>query len=242
LTYSLQTPDKGRYGSPRIYDQLIEEKWRVSRKRVSRLMREDGLVAFKKKRTVKTTDSKHDKYIHKNIVQRNFKTKRPNQIWASDITYVRTWEGWVYLAVIMDIFSRRIVGWFAANHMREELALEALERALGARVLEKHPIHHSDRGVQYAANEYQRILKSRRIQCSMSGKGNCFDNAVVESFFATLKKELVYRNVYRTRREAIFSINEYISMYYNCKRKHSTLGNKTPMQYEEEVNAMKKVA
>lgn len=230
---SLFAEHRGRYGSPRIHDTLHDEGFRTSRKRICRIMVEEKLIAQKKRKFVKTTNSDHHNPVVQNLLQQDFSAQHPNQKWASDITYIRTWEGWVYLAVIMDLYSRRIVGWSAANHMREELVLEALGRALGNRCVNEKLIHHSDRGVHYTANEYQRILRGYKIQCSMSGKGNCFDNAVVESFFATLKKELVYRSIYRTRQEGMFSIHQYIGTYYNSRRKHSSLGNKTPMEYEQ---------
>jgi putative transposase len=222
------------YGSPRIHQDLKEDGVRVSRKRVARLMREEGIAAHIPKRFRKTTDSKHDHPVASNILDRRFSAlERPNQVWACDITYVWTWQGWVYLAVVMDLFSRRIVGWKAGDHMRTELVIEALNMALGQRCLDGGTLlHHSDRGSQYASRTYQELLEANGIECSMSRKGDCWDNAVVESFFGTLKCELILRRSWSTRRAVVEAIGEYIELFYNSHRRHSSLGFKSPNQFE----------
>ena len=223
---------RGIYGSPRIHAALVEDGERVSRKRVARLMREENICGNLPRRFVRTTDSKHDHPITENLLDRQFDIEQPDKVWAGDITYVRTWEGWLYLAVVIDLCSRKVVGWAAHDHMRTDLVLCALNNALGIRQPEPGLMHHSDRGSQYAAGEYQAQLKDAGIVCSMSRKGNCWDNAVVESFFGTLKTELVYRKVFATRRQAKEEIADYIELFYNPRRRHSSLGYISPMQYE----------
>jgi putative transposase len=156
----------------------------------------------------------------------------PNRAWAGDITYVRTWEGWLYLAVVIDLYSRRVVGWSMQSHMRTTLVLDALTMAMGQRLPGAGLLAHSDRGCQYTSDDYQRVLRDQGITCSMSGRGNCWDNAAVESFFSTLKKELVYRTTWASRREAASAIHEYIEVFYNRRRRHSTLGYLSPAAYE----------
>ncbi len=220
------------YGSPRVYDKLRKRGEAVSRKRVARIMREQGLSAKPRKRFRRTTDSSHGLPVAENLLARNFIVDGPDKVWVSDITYVRTWEGWLYLAVVIDLFSRRAVGWAVADHMRTELALEALRMAIRHRRPPPGLIHHSDRGSQYASESYQDELKRCGAICSMSRKGDCWDNAVAESFFATFKGDLIYREVWPTRRRTIAAIMEYIACFYNAKRSHSTLGNMSPMEYE----------
>lgn len=220
------------YGSPRILSDIKELGFHTSRRRVARLMREEGLLAAPRKRFKVTTHSEHSLDIAKNIIDREFSIKTPDTVWATDITYVRTWEGWLYLAVVVDLFSRRIVGWSMATHMRTELALGALNMALGRRSPAHKMHHHSDRGSQYASHDYRNALSANNIVCSMSRKGNCWDNAVVESFFASLKKELVYRKPWATTRRSRMAIVEYIEVFYNRKRKHSTLGYLSPEEFE----------
>ena len=221
-----------RYGSPRIHADLQADGRHVGRKRVARLMREEGLEGQRKRRFRVTTDSKHSYPVAANALNRNFTTSAPNKAWVTDITYIWTREGWIYLAAILDLFSRRVVGWSADSYMDRTLAVDALGMALRTRRPEPGLIHHSDRGVQYASRDYQRQLSAHGIVCSMSGKGDCWDNAVAESFFSTLKAELVYRTDYVSRSQAFASIFEYIEAFYNGRRRHSTLGYVSPVEHE----------
>jgi len=223
---------RGTYGSPRVLDDLKERGFEVGRRRVARLMAENGITGTPPKRFKRTTDSKHNEAIADNILEREFTVEAPDTVWMTDITYVRTWEGWMYLAVVVDLFSRRVVGWSMATHMRTELVLDALRMALGRRCPVASLLHHSDRGSQYASGDYRRALANNNIVCSMSRKGDCWDNAVVESFFATLKKELVHRRPWPTVRAAREAIVEYIEVFYNRKRKHSSLGYCSPATFE----------
>jgi transposase InsO family protein len=223
---------KSRYGSPRLTDELRDAGEKVSRKRVIRLMQEQDLCALVPKKFKKTTDSKHDLPVAENVVARDFNPDAPNKLWAADISYVRTWEGWLYLAVVLDLYSRRVVGWAMADHMRTELPLEALQMALRGHSIAPGLIHHSDRGSQYASNAYQKALANSGMVCSMSRKGDCWDNSVVESFFATLKNELSYRRSWPTLAITKEAIDEYIGTFYNCVRRHSAAGNMSPMAYE----------
>lgn len=223
---------RGTYGSPRVLDDLKEGGFEVGRRRVARLMAEEGITGTPPKPFKRTTDSKHDHDIADNILDREFSVDAPDTAWATDITYVHTWEGWMYLAVVVDLFSRRIVGWAMATHMRTELVLGALEMALGRRAPALGMLHHSDRGSQYASHDYRDALRKNNIVCSMSRKGDCWDNAVVESFFATLKKELIHRRPWGTVRAVREAIVEYIEVFYNRKRKHSTLGYLSPAAFE----------
>lgn len=222
---------RGTYGSPRILRDLQAEGERVGRKRVARLMKEQNIEGCRPRRYRVTTDSAHTEPVAPNLVARDFAPGGPDQVWAADITYIRTWEGWLYLAVIIDLWSRRVVGWSMADHMRTQLALDALEMALGHR----RPTaltHHSDRGSQYASIAYRAALSEHGIECSMSRKGDCWDNAVPESFFATLKTELVDRRPWPTRSEARLAIHEYIGGWYNRSRRHSFLGYRSPIDFE----------
>jgi putative transposase len=189
------------YGSPRVHDALKDEGISTSRKRVARLMRERDLAAQQPKRFRVTTNSRHALPIAANLLQRNFRAAAPDRVWAADISYVWTWEGWMYLAVVIDLFSRRVVGWALADHMRTDLAISALQLALGRRRPGAGLIHHSDRGSQYASAQYQQLLAQHDIVSSMSRKGDCWDNAVVESFFGTIKTELVDRFSWPTRND-----------------------------------------
>jgi putative transposase len=222
----------GTYGSPRILDDLKERGFDVGRRRVARLMAENGITGTPPKPFKRTTDSKHNHAIADNVLNREFTADAPDKSWATDITYVRTWEGWMYLAVVIDLFSRRVVGWSMATHMRTELVMDALTMALGHRMPAASMVHHSDRGSQYASKDYRAALRDNGIVCSMSRKGNCWDNAVVESFFATLKKELIHRRPWATVRAARQAIVHYIEIFYNRKRKHSTLGYVSPAKFE----------
>lgn len=222
------------YGTPRIHVELKEDNISCSRKRVSRLMRENDIQA-KQKRKFKaaTTDSNHSLPIAENKVQQNFIVSKPNEVWTSDISYVWTEEGWLYLAIVLDLFSRQIVGWAMEPRMTKELVMSALLMAYWKRKPKTGLTHHSDRGSQYASYGFQGLLSELGMQCSMSGKGCCYDNAVAESFFHTLKVELVYGNTFKTREQAKSAIFEYIECFYNPIRKHSTLGYCAPIQFEQ---------
>jgi len=222
------------YGSRRIYRELRARGVRCSRARVERLMREAGITPPRRRRFRKTTDSDHALPVAENLLDRDFSSSVPNQRWVTDITYIWTLEGWLYLAVVLDLFSRRIVGWAMDRTLRaENLTLRALHMALFGRDPKAGLLHHSDRGSQYACKGYQDLLALRGITCSMSRRGNCWDNAVVESFFATLKLELVYLSVFTTRAEARAAIFEYIEAFYNRKRRHSYLGYLSPADFEK---------
>jgi transposase InsO family protein len=224
---------RGTYGSPRVRDELVDQGVRIGRKRVARLMRELGLRGVCPRKFRVTTDSDHDHPIAENLLDRNFEASKPNEKWTTDITYVWTGEGWLYLAVVMDLYSRRIVGWSAADHMETSLCLDALRKALALRMDVEGLIHHSDRGVQYASAGYREALDAADIECSMSRRANCWDNAVAESFFGTLKNELIYRRPWLDRESARDAISEYIEVFYNRIRRHSTIGNISPAKFEE---------
>ena len=224
---------RGRYGSPRVHVELrTQHGIRVGRKRVARLMRLKNLVARRKRRFRKTTDSNHAFAVAPNRLKRNFNVNAPNRAWVADITYLWTREGWLYLAVILDLFSRRVVGWAMADHLRAELALSALRMALLRRRPKRGLIHHSDRGVQYACNDYRAVLRAHGIKCSMSRKGDCWDNAVAESFFGTMELELVDESDWKTREEATAAVFEYVEAFYNGKRIHSSAAYLSPAQFE----------
>jgi len=220
------------YGSPRVLRDLREKGIRVSRKRVARLMRERGFVARRRRRFQATTDSKHAFPVAANVLMREFQVEAPNTAWVTDITYVGTQEGWLYLAVILDLFSRRVVGFAMSDRITRELVLEALRRALVQRPGVRDLIHHSDRGSQYASHDYRRALERAGITCSMSRRGNCWDNAVAESFFGTLKVELLHELPLPTRAQAEEAIAEYIEDFYNVLRRHSSLDYQSPLAFE----------
>ena len=232
---AVHSENRGVYGSPRICDELRADGEKVSKKRVARLMREKGLTGKAPRRFRRTTDSSHGLPVAENILARNFAVDMPNEAWVGDITYVRTWEGWLYAAVVLDLYSRRVVGWAVADHMRTELALDALKMAVDLRRPGRGLIHHSDRGSQYASLGYRAELDRHGIVCSMSRKGDCWDNAVAESFFATLKGELIERACWPTKARARAAIIEYIACFYNSKRSHSVLGYTSPVEYEMSV-------
>jgi transposase InsO family protein len=225
---------KQTYGSPRIYRELRARGVRCDKARVERLMRENRITPPRKRRYRVTTDSNHKNPVAPNVLQRDFTSPAPNRLWAGDITYVWTWAGWLYLAVVLDLFSRRVVGWAMDSKLdTESLTLRALHMALTDRVPDRGLVHHSDRGTQYTSQAYQDVLAARGIVCSMSRRGDCWDNAVVESFFATLKLDLIFRRTFRTRREAIQAIFNYIEVFYNRQRRHSYLGYLSPVEFEE---------
>jgi transposase InsO family protein len=220
------------YGSPRIHADLRARGVRVGRKRVARLMREGRLVARRKRRFRRTTDANHSQPIAPNVLDRHFDVVQPNTAWVTDVTYVWTAAGWLYLAVILDLCSRRVVGWAASATNDRQLALAALERALATRPTSAGLIHHSDRGSPYASADYRQKLAAHDLVASMSRRGNCWDNAVAESFFATLKGELVDHECYATRADAIASIGDYIEGFYNTSRRHSSIGYVSPVEFE----------
>jgi transposase InsO family protein len=222
-----------RYGAPRIHAELRAEGHGVSRKRVARLMRQHGIRARAPRRyRVCTTDSKHSLPVAVNLLDQNFVADRPDQIWLADITYIPTAEGWLYLAVILDLFTRKVVGWAMRDHLRAELTIAALTMAIQRRRPAAGLVHHSDRGSQYAAGDYRDILQAAAIVQSMSRKGNCWDNAPMESFFGTLKTELVRQDEYPNRDAARRDLFAYIEGYYNRQRRHSAIGYITPEQAE----------
>lgn len=223
---------RGTYGSPRVHIELQERNFQVGRNRVARLMREAGMTARYKRRFRRTTDSNHSDPIAANLLNRQFDIEGPNRVWGTDITYLWTGEGWLYLAVVLDLFSRRVIGWSMADHLRTELVQGALDMALGQRTPSTGLLHHSDRGCQYASNAYRKALAKEGIECSMSRKGDCWDNAVVESFFGTLKTELVHRKLWPTRLAARTAVFEYMEVFYNRKRRHSYLGYVSPAEFE----------
>jgi len=230
---SIYAEKRCRYGSPRIRLELRDRGYCTGRKRVARLMVEQGLRARHKRRFCTTTDSRHGLPVAANVLKRDFKVDKPNVAWVTDITYIWTQEGWLYLAVILDLFSRRVVGWSMSMQMTRQLALDALTMGLSQRQPHRGLLHHSDRGSQYASGDYRKLLDEHGIICSMSRKANCWDNAVAESFFATLKTELVYECTWATRAEARAAIFEYLEVFYNAQRRHSSLGYLTPVAFEQ---------
>lgn len=221
------------YGSPRILGALKDMGIKCSKNRVARLMKQMELVSIRhKKYKIVTTDSNHDLPISPNLLQRDFTASEINEVWVSDITYIDTEEGWLYLCIILDLYSRKIVGWSMTDHMRSSLATSALEMAYKTRDPEPGLVFHSDRGSQYASREFRSKLEEYLFIQSMSRKGNCWDNACAESVFSTLKTELVYNQKYRTRAEARSDIFEYIEVFYNRIRRHSTIGNVSPALFE----------
>jgi putative transposase len=223
---------RGNYGSPRVLRALRRQGRRISKKRVERLMRKEGIVGRKKKRFRKTTDSNHADPIAPNVLARDFHVDLPNTAWVTDVTYVFTHQGWLYLAVILDLFSRRVVGWAASSNNDRALALEALDMAVSLRGPATGLIHHSDRGSVYASGEYREALDLLGATKSMSRKGDCWDNSVAESFFATIKGELIDHADYETRAQAIAAIADYIDVFYNVTRMHSAIGYVSPIEFE----------
>ena len=225
---------KGIYGYRKVAADIREEgKNTCCPETVRRIMRENKLCAKVKHKFVVTTQSKHSLPVSDNVLKRNLHCDAPNQKWLADITYIRTLEGWIYLASVLDLFSRRIVGWSMSERLDSELACSALNMAIRNRIPEPGLLHHSDRGVQYASSAYQMILNRCGIVCSMSRKGNCWDNAGKESFFGKLKSECIRGKIYTTREEARRDIPEYIEIFYNCQRRHAALGYVSPVQFEK---------
>jgi putative transposase len=223
---------RGVYGSPRVHVELKARQMHHGKKRVARMMRENGIRAKQSRKFKATTNSEHAYPVAPNRLNRNFEADRPDRKWLADITYIPTREGWLYLAAILDLFSKRIVGWSMAGRMTKKLVLDAVSMAVARRKPGPGLLHHSDRGSQYAGLDYQRALSTHGMICSMSRKGDCWDNAPMESWFHTLKTELVNHRDYQTRRQAKTDIFEYIEAFYNRSRRHSALGYMTPVQYE----------
>lgn len=223
---------RGTYGSPRVHAQLCAEGFHYNHKRIARLMRLKGLVGRRKQRRVSTTDSRHTYPVAPNVLNRDFQTATTNRKWAADITYIPTREGWLYLAVVMDLYSRKIVGWSMQAHLTADLVENALRMALYEPQPDPGLLHHSDRGSQYASQQIRQLLAAHQITVSMSRTGNCYDNAVLESFFSTLKCEWVHFQDYPSRAQASRDIFAYIVGFYNRTRLHSTLGYRSPEQFE----------
>jgi putative transposase len=228
----VHTASRETYGSPRIHKELRAKGHGCSRKRVARLMRAAGISAKMRKKFKVTTEVDAEGVAAPNRLQQEFKANRPNEKWVSDITYVWTQEGWLYVAVILDLFSRKVVGMAMSERLKKEVVMIALNQALGRREVNNGLIHHSDKGSQYTSHGFQGLLKKRGIMCSMSGTGNCFDNAVAESFFHTLKTEHIYFQNYETREQAKQSIFEYVEVFYNNQRRHSFLNYLSPNEFE----------
>jgi putative transposase len=223
---------RGAYGSPRVHRELRANGRCVGKKRVERLMRGEGICARRKRRFRRTTDSNHPDPIAPNILERNFDVDLPNTAWVTDVTYVWTGEGWLYLAAILDLFSRRVVGWATSPNNDRALALDALARATTSRKPAVGLLHHSDRGSVYASGDYGEALLAMGAVKSMSRKGDCWDNAVAESFFATIKGEMIDHEQYETRAEAMAAIGDYIEAFYNTRRRHSSIGYVSPLEFE----------
>ena len=230
----LHAQSHGTYGSPRIRDDLRDEGYHYGRHKVARLMRQAGLKGCPRRRFRVTTQCDPTHPVAANVLKQDFSATRPNERWAADITYIATHQGWLYLAVVMDLYSRRIVGWSMDRWMSRHLVIDALRMALGARQLDAGQplLHHSDRGAQYTSDDFRQLLLKNGIECSMSARGNCYDNAVVESFFGLLKRERVKGMIYRSRDEARADIFDYIECFYNRKRRHGYLGNVSPADFE----------
>lgn len=230
------------YGSPRVHRELKAQGVRVGKKRVERLMRENGIQGRSKRRYKHTTDSKHDGPISPNTLARKFSTAEPNRAWVTDVTAIATGEGWLYLAPMLDLHSRRVVAWATSESNDTALALDVLRKALRVRRPQQGLLHHSDRGSPYASDAYRTELQANNVCGSMSRKGNCWDNAVAESFFATLRAELVDHERYPTRAAAIRSIGDYIDNFYNVERRHSYLGYLSPLEFELRSQLQQSVA
>lgn len=232
---------KGRYGSPRIAAELQARGIRVSRPRVARAMKKMGLKSIvRKKYRVQTTDSKHQYQVSKNHLNRDFSAERIAQKWVSDLTYIKTGEGWVYLTVILDLADRKVVGWALSETMHAEVtSVAAWKMAVKCRPIKTELLFHSDRGVQYACNEFRKQFGGLPVIQSMSGKGDCWDNAVAESFFKTLKTEMVYHREFKSKNEAKFAVFEYLEVWYNRKRRHSALGFLTPEEFFNKLKISK---
>ena len=228
------------YGSPRMHVELNEEGLAVGRHRVARIMRDNNLKARQKTRFKRTTDSDHSGPVAINVLDQDFAADGPNEKWGVDISYVWTAEGWLYLAIVLDLFSRRIVGWAMSDRMKRGLAMDALQRAITLRQSRPGLIHHSDRSSQYCSADYQKLVQRHGLVPSMSGRGNCYDNAMVETVFKTIKTELIWRTAYASRWQAGNAIGQYIEGFYNPCRRHSSLRYMSPAKFETTFHATKK--
>lgn len=234
---------KYTYGSPRVTEELKINYVHVSRRRVARLMQKADIRSITKKKFVATTDSKHNYPVAPNLLNREFRVEAPGKVWVSDITYIRTIEGWLYLTVIIDLFDRKVIGWSMSSTLKtSETIAPAWMMALMNRPLTDKLIFHSDRGIQYACSELKELIRNPQVIQSMSRKGNCWDNAVAESFFKTIKTEWIYRFVYTTKKQALISVFEYIETWYNTQRRHSALNYLTPDEYGKLMNKLKNAA
>ena len=231
---AIHAESRERYGSPRVHAELADRGCRISRKRVARLMRARGLAARRRRRVRVTTHSRHPFPVAPNVLARQFERPQPDRAWVTDITYIPTGEGWLYLAVLLDLCSRLAVGWAMSERLTDDLTLDALGMALARRCPPQGLLHHSDRGSQYASGDYQRVLAQHGIVGSMSHRGNCWDNAVAESFFATIKVELVHDAAWATRAAARAELVEYLEVFYNGQRRHSALGYLSPRAFERQ--------
>ena len=231
------TKYKGRYGSPKITDELNDRGFSVSKNRVARRMRASGLRSIVRRKYRATTDSKHSHPVADNLLQRDFTAAEPDKVWVSDITYIKTARGWLYLTVFIDLFSRMVVGWALSSSLSTEMVLAALQRGIRNRRPGAGLTIHSDRGVQYACKDFRKVLKKHGFIQSMSRKGDCWDNAVAESFFGIIKSELIHHERFNGPQDTLKAIFEYIEVFYNRKRKHSTLGYKTPDQFEQTMKS-----
>lgn len=225
----------GTYSSPRMHRDLIDEGHQIGRHRTARLMRENELVARQKRRFKLTTDSEHAWPIAQNLIAQDFSADAPDKKWGADISYIWTAQGWLYLAVVLDLHSRRVVGWATSDRLKRSLAAEALRRAIANRNPSAGLVHHSDRGSQYCSVDYQAELRERGIMISMSGRGNCYDNAMVETFFKTIKSELIWPIAWQSRQQAENAIARYIEGFYNPVRRHSSLGHRSQIAFEREA-------
>ena len=228
---------KGRYGSPKIADELTDMGFAVSKNRVARRMKAAGLRSIVRRKYRATTDSKHSHPVAENLLQRDFAARSPNKVWVSDITYIATASGWLYLTVFIDLFSRMVVGWALSSSLSTEMVLTALQRGLRNRRPGAGLVIHSDRGVQYACKDFRKALGKHGFVQSMSRKGDCWDNAVAESFFGIIKSELIHHERFKGPQDTLRAIFEYIEIFYNRKRKHSTLGYQTPSQFERTMKS-----
>ncbi len=225
----------GSYGRPRMTQELKEAGLFVGHRRVGRLMRDNRIYVVRTHKYKATTDSHHRFNIAPNVLDRNFTAHLPNQKWAGDISYIWTAEGWLYLAVMIDLHSRRVVGWAVSNRLKRDLALQALNRAVALRNPPASCLHHTDRGSQYCSDDYQKRLSELGFTVSMSGRGNCYDNAAVETFFKTLKAELIWRHTWATREEVTLALFQYINGFYNSRRRHSAIGGVSPITFERKT-------
>jgi putative transposase len=239
--HEIHSASRGTYGAPRIHAELIDDGWRIGRKRVARLMREAGLLGVSRRKWVSTTQRRPDARPAPDLVERNFTAETADQLYVADITYIPTWADFLFLAVVLDACTRRVVGWAMANHLRTELVLDALNMALHQR-RPSNVIHHSDQGTQYTSIAFGRRCKQGGVRPSMGSVGDCFDNAMCESFFATLECELIDRHTFRTHAEAKLAVFEFIEGWYNPHRRHSSIDYLSPINYERRMQVAAEIS